>query len=140
MNKRLIFFVILTLLIIGVIVVTFKPKDFFFNIRPTNEIDPEYVNLNDNPTNYYQYNTIGDALGPDLNCNTVSKRTLMKWIENEDPNFLYEYVYRYDPSININNAIHAPRVLKMLLRNLPENHTVSQQIMKRCPPMPVRIH
>jgi len=141
-NKNLlVFFGILILILMAISSISNKsvPKDFFYNVRPLQDIDPEFINPNENPYNYYTFHTIGDAKGVDLNCNGVSKRTLMKWIAHESPDFLYEHVYRYDPSININNPIHAPRVLKMLLRNLPEDHQILRDILKDCRPVQVRV-
>lgn len=109
---------------------------FFSNVKPTEDIDPEYVNPNDDPNNYYNWMRVGDTLGVDLNCNNVTKCDLLKWIANDDPNILHEYVYRYDPSVDINNPLQAPRVFKMLLRNLPQKHRYLS-ILRKCLPRPV---
>lgn len=112
---------------------------FFYNIRPTEHIDPDYVNINEDPHNYYNHKRVGDIHGVDLNCNNVDMYDLLKWIDMDCPNVLHEYVYRYDPSISIHNPIHAPRVFKMLLRNLPQKHRL-MSILRKCLPKPVRIN
>jgi len=109
----------------------FPNKEGFRNILPTELIDPDYVNINNNPYNYRNFMTVGDVYGPDLNCNNVSSIHLLEWIKQYNPHILHQYVYRYDPSINIYNPNHTPRVLKMLLRNLPELHKY-RPILQRC--------
>jgi hypothetical protein len=130
-------------LLIPVVFKTHAPLNFrenfqFYNITPTNRIDPEYVNINEDPFNYYNWKRVGDTRGVDLNCNNVTKCNLLKWIHHEDPSVLFEYVYRYDPSVDINNPLDAPRVFKMLLRNLPQKHRYLS-ILRKCLPKPVRV-
>jgi hypothetical protein len=112
--------------------------DRFRNIRPTNVIDPEYINLNEDPGNWVNWSRVGDTRGVDLNCNGVEKQDILKWIANDSIHVLYEYVYRYDPSVSIDNPLHTPRILKLLLRNLPEKHP-SRAILRRCYPMAVNV-
>lgn len=111
---------------------------FFYNIRPTEHIDPEYRNINEDPWNYYNHQRVGDIHGVDLNCNNVHMYDLLRWIDQDDPHILYDYVYKYDPSISVFNPIHAPRVFKMLLRNLPQKHKYIP-ILRKCLYKPVRI-
>lgn len=114
-------------------------ENFFFqNIRPTELIDSNYVNINEDPFNYYTWKRVGDIHGVDLNCNNVTKCQLLKWIEHDDPSVLHDHVYRFDPSADINNPIHAPRILKMILRNLPQKHRYLS-ILRKCLPMNVRV-
>lgn len=115
-----------------------KEGFLFYNIRPTESIDPDYININENPNNYYNYQAVGDIYGVDLNCNNVSMHDLLEWIRNDDPNVLYDYVYKYDPSIDILNPLQSPRVFKMLLRNLPQKHKYIP-ILKKCLYKSVRI-
>lgn len=111
---------------------------YFYNIKPTEEIDPEYINPNEDRHNYYNWMRVGDTLGVDLNCNNVTKCDLLRWIHHDDPTVLHEYVYKYDPSVDINNPLDAPRVFKMLLRNLPQKHR-HMSILRKCLPKPVRV-
>lgn len=115
-----------------------KEKFFVYNIRPTESIDPDYININENPDNYYNFQSVGDVYGVDLNCNNVSMQDLLEWIRQDDPNVLYEFVYKYDPSVDILNPLQAPRVFKMLLRNLPQKHKYIP-ILTKCLYKPVRI-
>lgn len=110
----------------------------YYNITPTEIIDNEYVNINQDPDNYYFNMRVGDTYGVDLNCNNVNVHDLLKWIDQDDPNILNEYVFKYDSSINILNPIHSPRVFKMLLRNLPQKHRL-MSILRKCLYKPVRI-
>lgn len=117
-------------------------KESFYNIYPTSAIDPEYVNINENPLNYFNYMTVGDVFGVDMNCNNVSALEILQWLAKYKPAYLddvlHAYVYKYDPSINIFNPTSAPRVLKMLFRNLP-NLPKSIPILRKCLPRPIRI-
>jgi hypothetical protein len=110
----------------------------FYNITPTELIDPEYYNINQDPFDYKHHLCVGDLRGVDLNCNNVTVPDLFQWIKNNNPHLLHQYVYKYDPSINIENPIFAPRVLKMLLMNLPTQHPYIP-IIRKCFPMKVRI-
>jgi hypothetical protein len=128
-------------------------KENFYNVIPTEWIDPEYQNINNKPENYFEskkssissshtslqgWETIGDTRGPDMNCNYVTYSSLINWVLKHDPNILYDYVYIDDPSIEIMNPIHAPRVLKMLLRNLPGNHNI-KKLVENCFKIPVGV-
>lgn len=115
-----------------------KEHFIFNNIRPTEHIDPEYRNINQDPWNYFNHKRVGDIHGVDLNCNNVHMYDLLKWIDQDDPHILPEYVYKYDPSISVFNPIHAPRVFKMLLRNLPQKHKYIP-ILRKCLYKGVRI-
>ena len=119
-----------------------KPKViepfYFYNIRPTDHIDPEYQNINEDPLNYKNYMRVGDVHGVDLNCNNVNMYDILKWIDQDDPELLYHFVYKYDPSISVFNPIHAPRIFKMLLRNLPQKHRY-MSILRKCLYKPVRV-
>jgi hypothetical protein len=115
-----------------------KEPFVYYNITPTEIIDDDYFNINQDPNNYYFNMRVGDIHGVDLNCNNVNMYDLLRWIEQDDPNVLYNYVYKYDPSINIMNPIHSPRIFKMLLRNLPQKHKYIP-ILRKCLYKPVRI-
>lgn len=130
--------IIIISIIIRVLLIQNKEQFFVYNIRPTESIDPDYVNINENPDNYYNYQSVGDVYGVDLNCNNVSMQDLLEWIRQDDPNVLYDHVYKYDPSIDILNPLQAPRVFKMLLRNLPQKHKYIP-ILTKCLYKPVRI-
>lgn len=130
--------IIIISIIIHVLLIQNKEQFFVYNIRPTESIDPDYVNINENPDNYYNYQSVGDVYGVDLNCNNVSMQDLLEWIRQDDPNVLYDHVYKYDPSIDILNPLQAPRVFKMLLRNLPQKHKYIP-ILTKCLYKPVRI-
>lgn len=113
----------------------------FYNIVPTNVIDRQYQE----PTwAYYDdasqqsYAQVGDLFGVDLNCNNVSVDDLIAWIANNNPHLLHQYVLRWDPSINIYNPNHAPRILKGLLRNLPTQHKFLP-IIRKCFPAHIRV-
>ena len=145
----------LTMVIIGLVVVVvagFVPKIlnyhsplslaehfYFANIVPTEHIDPEYRNLSEIPDDYNGWLSVGDLRGVDLNCNVISSWDLIKWVAKNNPYILHEYVYRYDPSIDVNNPLHAPRVFKMLLRNLPCTHKLYPLVVRKCSPKPVRV-
>lgn len=113
-------------------------KESFYNIIPTELIDSHYNNINQDPFDYNLNLRVGDLRGVDLNCNNVTDSDLINWIKDNNPHLLHQYVYLYDPSINIHNPIHAPRVLKMLLRNLPTQHPY-MPIIRKCFPYRVRI-
>ena len=138
-----------TIIVLGIIVVAFwlmwnqwnqqtRENFFFYNIKPTEDIDPEYLNPNEDRHNYYNWMRVGDIHGVDLNCNNVTKCDLLRWIYHDDPSVIHEHVYRYDPSVDINNPLDAPRVFKMLLRNLPQKHR-HMSILRKCLPRGVRV-
>jgi hypothetical protein len=138
MNINIKIFIFLLLLIILYFLLKKRSVDRFRNIRPTNIIDPEYHNLNEDPGNWLNWNRVGDTRGVDLNCNGVEIQDILEWIANDSIHVLYEYVYRYDPSISIDNPFHAPRILKLLLRNLPQKHPY-RSILRRCYPNAVNV-
>ena len=105
---------------------------------PTELIDYDFVSANNDPLNYDQFMRVGDTRGVDLNCNNVTMYNILHWIDGDDPNLLYQYVYRFDPSVNILNPINAPRVFKMLLRNLPQKHKYFS-ILRKCLYRPTRV-
>ncbi len=115
-----------------------KNKENFYNILPTELIDSRYYNINQDPFDYKHHLRVGDIFGTDMNCNNVNIPDLLNWIKNNDPHTLHQYVYLYDPSVNIKNPIHTPRILKMLLRNLPEQHKYIP-IIRKCMYKQVRI-
>ena len=117
---------------------TLRTSESFYNILPTELIDSQYKNINEDPFDYQNNLRVGDIYGVDLNCNNVTSPELMAWIQNNNPHLLHQYVYLYDPSIDIHNPIHAPRVLKMLLRNLPAQHPFLP-IIRKCFPYRVRV-
>lgn len=110
----------------------------FYNIVPTELLDDEYYNINQDPYDYKNNLRVGDLRGVDLNCNNVSVCDLVSWIKDNNPHLLHQYVYKYDPSIDIMNPIFAPRVLKMLLMNVPIQHPF-MPIIRKCFPYQVRI-
>lgn len=116
----------------------YSNKENFYNILPTELIDPDYYNINQDPLNYYNHLRVGDTHGVDLNCNNVNLTEILDWIKNNNPDVLYKYVYINDPSIDTENPIYAPRVLKMLLTYLPEQHPYIP-ILRKCFPYKVRI-
>lgn len=105
----------------------------FHNIYPTTLIDPEYYNINEDPFDYKKHLRVGGLNDVASFCSDVTMADLLAWIENYHPTMLYECVYKYDPSININNPIHTPRILRGLLTNLPEEHPILR-VIKRCTP------
>lgn len=117
-------------------------KENFYNIYPTTLIDPDYYNINEDPLDYYfdgnSYLRVGDAYGVDMKCGNVTMEDLFEWLKNSNPHILHQYVYLYDPSINIYNPRYAPRVFRELLKNLPEKHPILR-ILRKCLPRPVRI-
>jgi hypothetical protein len=118
-------------------------KESFYNIVPTEVIDPEFVSPNLDPWSYTTqsggtYQRVGDLYGVDLNCNNVTIPDLVGWIADNNPHLLHQYVLRYDPSINIYNPNHSPRILKGLLRNLPTQHKFLP-IIRKCFPAHIRV-
>lgn len=134
MNKLLLVVIGIVIGIVMVLILYFNSNryDNFYNIVPTELIDPEYHNINNDSNNYYNYMRVGDTDGIDLNCNNVRAYDILQCIKGSDPHLLYQYVYKYDPSISLFNPIDAPRVLKELLKNLPHQHPCLN-IIKRCP-------
>lgn len=116
----------------------------FYNVVPTEYIDPGFVSDSYDRWAHYApgfgdtFKRVGDTYGVDLNCNNVTGDEVIEWIHNSCPQVLYEYVLRYDPSVDIQNPNHTPRALKALLRNLPENHKFLP-IVRKCFPRQVRV-
>jgi hypothetical protein len=114
----------------------------FYNIRPTTLIDPEYYNINQDPFDYHfkgnGYLRVGDTYGVDLKCGNVTIEDLLAWIERNHPHILHQYVYLYDPSVNIYNPRFTPRVFRELLKNLPEKHPILR-ILRKCLPRATRV-
>lgn len=108
------------------------------NIKPTFEIDPEYYNINDSQYNYYDKLTVGDPHSPAIGCSNVTTHDLIKWLHDRNPHVLYQYVYLNDPSIDINNPTHAPRVLRMLLRNASHLNPI-REVLNKCYPLKIKI-
>lgn len=129
---------VLILLLIVIFIHNKLTVEKFYNILPTELIDKEYYNINEDPLNYYNKLRVGDPYGVDLMCNNVKMIDVLKWIQFNDENTLFQYVYKFDPSINVYNPIDTPRVLKLLLQNLPEQHPYLP-IIKRCFPNKVVI-
>ena len=116
----------------------FNSIENFYNIIPTELIDPEYYNINQDPFDYKKNLRVGDLRGVDLNCNNITIDDLVEWIRRNNPHLLHQYVYLYDPSINIYNPRFTPRVFKALLRNLPQKHPILR-IVRKCFPRRVSI-
>lgn len=134
---------LLALALLGWWLIEGKVHESFYNIVPTEVIDPGFVSPNLDPWAYTTgwgstYERVGDLFGVDMNCNNVSVGDLIGWIANNNPHLLHQYVLRWDPSINIYNPNHAPRVLKGLLRNLPEQHKFLP-IIRKCFPAHIRV-
>lgn len=118
----------------------------FYNIVPTEVIDPDYHSPNADPWSHYDpashetYERVGDVYGVDLNCNNVTSDELVAWIANrpDGRKTLTHYVLQWDPSINIDNPNDAPRILKGLLRNLPNQHKF-MPIIRKCYPQYIRV-
>lgn len=139
MQPQLVVYGIVGLMIVGIVLYyTNWLVEKFYNIMPTELIDRSYYNINEDPYNYYDKLRVGDIHGVDLNCNNVTMNNILKWIEDNDSDVLYKYVYIYDPSVNIYNPVDAPRVFKMLLMNLPEKHPYLP-IVRKCFPSKVKI-
>ncbi len=123
-----------------------ETKENFYNIIPTEVIDDEYNNSNIDPWSYYDhashntYERVGDNYGVDLNCNNVTSNELIAWISHQPDGHdtLNRYVLQWDPSINIHNPNDAPRILKELLRNLPNQHKFLS-IIRKCYPQNIRV-
>ena len=134
---------LLTLALLGWWLVENAVLESFYNIVPTEIIDSDYVSPNIDPWAHTvpgmgTFKRVGDLYGVDLNCNNVSTQDLIAWIAQNNPHLLYQYVLRWDPSINIHNPQHAPRVLKGLLQNLPEQHKFLP-IVRKCFPAHIRV-
>ena len=134
---------LLVLALLGWWLVEGKVLENFYNIVPTEVLDPDFVSPNSDPWAYTwngvgTVGRVGDLYGVDLNCNNVGVPDLVAWIANNNPHLLHQYVLRWDPSINIYNPNHAPRVLKGLLRNLPEQHKFLP-IIRKCFPAHIRV-
>lgn len=128
-------------------------RESFYNIIPTEVIDPEYrfpVAADVDPRwpltggGVPSYERVGDAHGVDLNCHNVDMFEIAKWIAHDDPRLMHEAVLRFDPSINPMNPNHTPRVLKLLMINLPSygcQSTVQKYlpIVRKCFPAEVRV-
>jgi len=86
------------------------------------------------------YERVGDVYGVDLNCNNVTSDELIAWIAYQPggKETLMQYVLKWDPSINIYNPNDAPRVLKGLLTNLPNQHKFLP-IIRKCFPQNIRV-
>ena len=134
------FFLIAILIGIAIYVNMNKKESFYnyYNIIPTEIIDENYFNPNNDPNNYYLHMRVGDTRGVDLNCNNVTMYNILHWIDGDDPNILYNYVYRFDPSINILTPLNAPRIFKLLLRKLPQKHKYTS-ILRKCLYKPTRV-
>ncbi len=119
-----------------------KTKESFFNILPTELIDPQYYTLTEGGGYFdrgsgQEYEQVGLG-GVDLNCNAVEIRSILHWIRWNDPDVLNRFVFRYDPSADIYNPDDAPRILKCLLRNLPSQHKYVP-LIRNCFPVTVRV-
>ena len=134
---------IIALALVAVLLIK-DSRERFYNVIPTRLIDAEYVDPSNDPWAYWDeasqrtYARVGDLAGVDLNCNNVTIVDLVHWIQENNPHLLHQYVYRFDPSINIYNPNHAPRVLKELLRNLPTQHKFIP-IIRKCFPAHIRV-
>ena len=62
----------------------------FYNITPTELIDPDYHNINQDPFDYKHHLRVGDLRGVDLNCNNVTVPELFAWIKNNNPHLLHQ--------------------------------------------------
>lgn len=135
-------FVLLVVILLAAYWVCGGNFEQFYNILPTEIIDTEYLNLNQGRAYFdaasgQSYQVVGKG-GVDLNCNAVETRAILHWIRWNDPAVLNHYVFRFDPSANIDNPDDAPRILKMLLRNLPSQHKYVP-ILSNCFPTTVRV-
>lgn len=142
-------FIIVVVVVVAIIALFNKSYcEGFYNIVPTELIDPQYyydriqIHNNEQITNSQIHN---EQPNYDLNCNNVRAQDIITCLGKSDPRILYEYVYRYDPSISLYDPVDAPRVLKQLLRNMPaipcsfnnKNKlpfvNPCLQVLKRCP-------
>lgn len=148
-------FIIVVVVVVVAIIALFNKSycEGFYNIVPTELIDPQYyydriqIHNNEQITNSQITNSQipDEQIHDDLNCNNVRAQDIITCLGKSDPRILYEYVYRYDPSISLCDPVDAPRVLKQLLRNMPaipcsfnnKNKlpfvNPCLQVLKRCP-------
>lgn len=109
-----------------------RKRESFFNVIPTNVIDPEYVDLTNLTALFVPplkplassslYHLRGRDDQTDLNCGGVTSCDIVSWIANDRPlgnRMLNELVLRFDPSADPLNPNHAPRILRLLMMNLP---------------------
>jgi hypothetical protein len=145
------------LILIGIVTISALAalflRESFYNIKPTELIDPEYrypVAVEFDPKwpssqSYVPlYERVGDNHGVDLACHNVSLPETAQWIARDDPRLMYEAVLRFDPSVNPYNPDHAPRVLRLLMMNLPSygcQETVDKYlpIVRKCFPAQIRV-
>lgn len=110
-------------------------RESFYNVIPTNIIDPEYVDLTNETALFVPassssssslesvlYHLSGQDDQTNLNCGGVTSCDIVSWIANDKPlgdRLLNELVLRFDPSADPLNPNHAPRILRLLMMNLP---------------------
>jgi hypothetical protein len=133
-----------------------KSKESFYNIVPTENIDPEfrYPGIHEaEPVPFVTiprqgpqlFERVGDSAGVDAGCNNVSAREIINWIHREEPRLMYDCVLKYDPSVELGNPYHTPRVLRLLLQNLPSYANLSKvyekylPVVRKCFPNDMRI-
>lgn len=145
--------VIVALIVFAIWVLVRLPiiRESFFNIIPTEIIDPEYqyplvadydiTNLPLQPQQYPKlYERVGEA---DRNCQTVQMKDVLDWIARDEPRIIHECVLRFDPSVDITNPYHATRVLRLIMINLPTFSPQSAQkylpVLSRCFPKQTQV-
>jgi hypothetical protein len=127
-NKKQLIGLVVIVAFVGLVLHRFynpdNRRESFFNILPTNVIDPEYVDLTNETALFVQpaglfstYCNNNDQV--DMSCHGVTSENIVSWIANDNPRLLNELVLRFDPSADVMNPNHAPRILRLLMMNLP---------------------
>lgn len=148
------------LVLLGLLCVVFfmgssaSKQESFYNIVPTENIDPEfrYPRIHEaEPVPFITrqgpqlFERVGDSAGVDAGCNHVTACDIINWIHREEPRLMYDCVLKFDPSVELGNPYHTPRVLRLLLQNLPSYANLSKvyekylPVVRKCFPNDMRI-
>lgn len=130
-------------IVVAVFIHPYKTTERFFNVIPTNVIDPEFIDLNNENASFVSralYHLSGQS-NPD--CTGVTPCNIVSWIANDYPlgnRLLNELVLRFDPSADPMNPNHATRILRLLFMHLPSYacSTTAKKylpIIQKCYPM-----
>lgn len=126
-------------------------QEGFFNIIPTEVIDPEYqyplitdYDITNLPLQPQQYPKLYERVGETgRNCQTVRMEDVLDWIARDEPNIIHECVLRFDPSADITNPYHTTRILRLIMMNLPTYSPQSAQkylpVLSRCFPRQTQV-
>jgi hypothetical protein len=139
----------LIIFVVAVFIHPYKTTETFFNVIPTNVIDPEFIDLNNENAAFASRGSLASAAlyhisgqsNPD--CSGVTPCNIVSWIANDYPlgnRMLNELVLRFDPSADPMNPNHATRILRLLFMHLPSYacSTTAKKylpIIQKCYPM-----